>query len=250
VTQDTPKEVNHLDLGRLQHQAMMQGRTLPPLDDNFVMEHQSMIEAIASTIVGRGALPTGVEFDDLVSWGGEGLIKAYRNYRSDKGTTFKTYAYYRIRGEMYDRIRSEWQYRNPVDYAEQRRKIQERIADVVEEALATNMDVSGTEIEERMTHLISDSAIVCLVSLEGVEEVEGVSDDRFDMVESNHSELWDEVSKLDAEERQVIEMFYIHGLKQKEISEKLNQSRSRICRIHMKVLEKLRRRLSRQKISS
>jgi RNA polymerase sigma factor for flagellar operon FliA len=244
------KEVNKVDVNRLQHQSLMQSRPLPPLDDDFVREHQSMIEAIASGIVGRGALPTGVDFDDLVSWGGEGLIKAYRNYRPDKGTVFKTYAYYRIRGEMYDRIRSEWQYRNPVDYAEQRRKIQERIADVVEEALATNVDVSGSEIEERMNHLIYDSAVVCLVSLEGIEDVEGVPDDRFEAAETNHSELWDEIAKLDTEERQVIEMFYVHGLKQKEISEKLNQSRSRVCRIHMKVLDKLRRRLSRQKLQS
>jgi DNA-directed RNA polymerase specialized sigma subunit len=42
-------------------------------------------------------------------------------------------------------------------------------------------------------------------------------------------------------------MFYVHGLKQKEIAEKMNQSRSRVCRIHMKVLEKLRRRLLKRK---
>jgi RNA polymerase sigma factor for flagellar operon FliA len=242
-----PGNLNELDVARLQQHDMVQGRTLAPMTDAFVKDHQPMIEAIASSIVVRASLPTGIEFGDLVSWGMEGLIKAYSNYRSDKGTVFKTYAYYRIRGEMYDRIRSEWQYRNPTDYAEQRRKIQERIADVVEEALATSGDISGSEIEERMTHLISDSALVCLVSLDSVEELEGVTDERFEMIDAQHSELWEEVADLDPEERQVIEMFYVHGLKQKEIAEKMNQSRSRVCRIHMKVLEKLRRRLLKRK---
>lgn len=206
-----------------------------------------MVEAIASAISGKGSLPTGIEFDDLVSWGMEGLIKAHGNYRPEKGSAFRTYAYYRIRGEMYDRIRSEWQYRNPVDYAEHRRKIQERIADVVEEVLATSDQLNPSQVEERMASLIQESAVVCLVSLDGVEDLEGMHDPQFDVIDAQQSELWEEVAKLDPEERQVVELFYVHGLKQKEIAEKLNQSRSRVCRIHTKVLEKLRRRLLKRK---
>ena len=41
----------------------------------------------------------------------------------------------------------------------------------------------------------------------------------------------------------MIELFYIHGLKQVEIAEHLKLSKSRICRIHMNVLEKLKKRL-------
>ncbi|NBV41152.1 sigma-70 family RNA polymerase sigma factor [bacterium] len=243
-----PKYVNALDITRLQQQDLASKRTgLAPLTDEFVQEHLPMIEAIASSISGKGSLPTGIEFEDLVSWGIEGLIKAHKNYKSDKGTIFKTYAYYRIRGEMYDRVRSEWQYRNPTDYSDHRRKIQERIADVVEEALAATGDVSQKTIEERMNHLIYDSAIVCLMSLEAVEDVEGVPDQSFALAEDAHSDLWDEVGKLDDEERQIVDLFYVQGLKQKEIADKLNQSRSRVCRVHMKVLDKLKRRLSKKR---
>ena len=38
-------------------------------------------------------------------------------------------------------------------------------------------------------------------------------------------------------------MFYIKGYKQNEIAKTLKYSNSRVCRIHMKVLEKLKRRL-------
>lgn len=237
------ENLNQLDLGRLQQQSLNYSRSLPPLDDEFFAKHQAMIEAIASAFVSKGSLPVGVEFDDLVSWGGEGLIKAYRNYNVNKGSSFKTYAYYRIRGEMYDHVRLEWHYRNPTDFSEQRRLIQERIADVVEEALSADGEVSESRIEERMASLIHDSAVVYLLSLDGLEDLDGQFDTRYESIDSNYSDLWDEIKTLDSEERQIIELFYVHGMKQKEISERLNQSRSRVCRIHMKVLEKLKRRM-------
>jgi RNA polymerase sigma factor FliA len=238
-----------LDVGKLKYAAKYS--EIRPMDDAFIEEHRPMIEGVASQIMSRGSVPSVIEFGDLVSFGMEGLIKAHRNFKSDKGSSFKTYAYYRIRGEMYDRIRTEWQYRNPGDYADYRKRIQDRIADVVEEAI-TDLDASpnATDMDGRFLDLLSDSAMVCLMSIDVVGDVEGGKDVAIEALDNTDETLWAEIKSLDMIEQQFIDLFYIKGIKQKDIADQMNQSRSKICRLHMRILEKLRKRLKRRMIDT
>jgi RNA polymerase sigma factor for flagellar operon FliA len=54
-------------------------------------------------------MPHGVTYDDLVAAGLEGLAQAARAYDPSRGVQFATYALPRIRGAMYDDVRSaDW----------------------------------------------------------------------------------------------------------------------------------------------
>ena len=214
------------------------------ITDEFVQEHMSMIEAIASKIVRSGKKPSCLEFEDLVSFGVEGLIKAFQNYKEDKGSAFKTYAYYRIRGEMYDRIRQEWQYRNPNDYQEYRKQIQDRIAEVIDGAVEAEAGREGAVPQTFSTDLISGAGMSHLMSLDGITDTHGMNDPAMDLVDEGILNIRQEIETLDGEEKRLIEMFYLEDMSQKQIAEKLKKSRSKICRMHMKVLEKLKRRLT------
>jgi RNA polymerase sigma factor (sigma-70 family) len=89
-----------------------------------------------------------------------------------------------------------------------------------------------------------------------MEDVDNVSinqaEDPTDMLinridsDQDHMILLEEVKTLEEDERKIIELFYFKEMKQKEIAEALNLSRSKVCRMHMKILEKLRRRLERR----
>ncbi len=243
--------VTHLtvDIGKLSQADKYS--EIRPLDDAFIEEHRAMIEGVAAQIMSKGSAPSVIEFGDLVSFGMEGLMKAHRNFKPDKGSSFKTYAYYRIRGEMYDRIRAEWQYRNPGDYADYRRRIQDRIADVVEEAI-TDLDAApvSADLEGRFLDLLSDSAMVCLMSIDVVGDIEGTKDVAMDAIDNADDTLWEEIKALDATEQQFIDLFYIKGIKQKDIADQMNQSRSKICRLHMRILEKLRKRLKKRMVDA
>lgn len=214
----------------------------------------SIVEAIASNIAGSGRIPPCIGFDDLVSWGIEGLIKAHRNYKSDKGSQFKTYAFYRIRGEILDRIRSEWQYRNPHEYTDYRKKLQDRIAEIAEEALEDPAlaENSAAAYEEAVQSIVANSAISCLISSDSIDIESHMAGTRnpetefFEEEEASYRLLWSEINTLDAEEKELVELFYVKGLKQKEIAAKLNFSNSKVCRLHMKILDKLRRRMSKK----
>ena len=47
-------------------------------------------------------LPPYVDLEDLVAYGQMGLAEAARDFDPARGTQFSTFAYYRIRGAIYD----------------------------------------------------------------------------------------------------------------------------------------------------
>jgi len=178
------------------------------MSDEFVVEHRPMVEALAANISGSGKLPIGIEYDDLVSWGMEGLIKAYKNFDDSKGSQFKTYAYYRIRGEILDRIRKEWRYRNPNDYQEHKKRIQDRIAEVAEESL-DNADPNQST-SETVNSLLSNAGVMCLMSIENIEIVadkEGMGDPEKEFIDNDKSVLWEEINSLEETEKKLVELF-------------------------------------------
>ena len=54
------------------------------------------------------------------------------------------------------------------------------------------------------------------------------------------------VKDLDNDEKQIVKMFYIDSLNQKEIAEHLGYSKSKVSRMHADILNKLRIRLQRK----
>src|SRR5690606_5178704 len=77
-------------------------------DASLVVErHGELVRRIAHHLAAR--LPSSVEVDDLIQAGMLGLIDADRNFQSDQGAAFETYASIRIRGAMIDEIRrGDW----------------------------------------------------------------------------------------------------------------------------------------------
>lgn len=219
------------------------------ISQEFITEHMSLIESVSSNITSSSKMPPGVIFNDLVSWGVEGLVKAKNNYDDSKGAQFKTYAFYRVRGEILDSLRKEWSYRKPTDYRADKARIENRIAELT--LAATDSSSSGEKIS--ISDLISNSAMVYLVSLEDIDagsqaaEAANLEDDVLDQVDTElyRSVLLEEIKELSDDEKDIVKLFYFENKKQKDIAQELGMSRSKVCRIHMKILEKLRRRLER-----
>ncbi len=236
-----------VNISQLHQEELRKKHEAGSVSNEFVQEHMSMVESISSTILGMGKVPPCIEFDDLISWGIEGLIKAKKNFKGDKGAQFKTYAYYRIRGEILDKIRSEWQHRNPGDYDEYRKRVQGRIADMAIDQLE-NTDVDSS-IQSTVHSVIESSGMVFMISAEDYDlesEKKGTKNPEVEQVDESPGVLWEEIKSLTSEEQEILDMFYVRGLKQVEIADRLNYSRSKVCRLHMQVLSKLRNRLNKR----
>ena len=217
------------------------------LTDNFFEEHIGLIQAIASNTISAGKTPPGIEFEDLVSWGIEGLIKAKQRYEEGRGSTFKTYAYYRIRGEMFDRIRKEWKYLNPGDFQKHRQKIRERIADLAEAAME-EMEATGKttqDYERQMVNLVASSGVSSMLSMDfdniQVEsKSSGTLNPEKELIDSAHPELIQAIRRMSEQEQRLVELFYFQDLKQNQIAKLLNVSKSTVSRMHMSILQKLK----------
>src|SRR3954447_1384288 len=79
------------------------------------------VRSIAGKI--KEQLPREIEFDDLYNYGMQGLLEAAERYDRKHGVGFQTFAYYRVRGAMFDGLRAMgWLPRN--EY--QRMRFEER----------------------------------------------------------------------------------------------------------------------------
>jgi RNA polymerase sigma factor for flagellar operon FliA len=166
---------------------------------------------------------------------------------------FKTYATYRIRGEILDYIRKEWKIRNP-NY--QRKVDRDKVEEKMLEMARNTLDEMGPRTdEERDAALqlsISNTAVVYLLSLESVENIsealqkDDISNEIIGRIERTNERvsLHDSLMELDENERKVIKMYYYENKSQIEISRALNMSKSKVSRLHMRILEKLKHKVS------
>jgi len=217
--------------------------------NEVISNHIDLIQMISANIVASGKVPPGVSFDDLVSYGTEGIIKAWDSFDAGRGIQFKVYASYRVRGEILDKIRKEWKYRNPGSY----KAVQGKVAQA---AIDTKGDEKKTTKEEEVKEMVSNSAVAFLLSTddndnEVISRTEGMTDPAnsvIDQIELSRERrvLWDEVKDLAEDEKQIITMIYIEDKTQKEIAKAMGYSKSKISRMHADVLKRLKLRLMRR----
>ncbi len=216
-------------------------------------QYMPLVNSIASMVSGKG-LPPSIDFNDLVSDGVIGLMKAWENFDPDRGVKFETYASYRIRGEILDGLR----YHNPVPY-----RVQVMIRDMAKKGysefikerdlrLPKKKELSEEEFKSavaKIRKIISASALMYLLSLEEVQEkaeveVEGEITPPEEVEFSELRErLKKAVSELPSPQKEVVEMFYHKGISQKDIAQKLDLSRPKVNRLLGKAVTLLREKL-------
>src|SRR6056297_517073 len=79
----------------------------PEVRDRLVEQYAPLVKYVAGKVA--VGMPHNVEFDDLVGYGVFGLFDAIEKFNPDKHVKFKTYAVTRIRGAIFDELRTlDW----------------------------------------------------------------------------------------------------------------------------------------------
>ena len=121
----------------------------PHLREFFIVKYAPLVKYVAGKVA--VGMPNNVEFDDLVGYGVFGLLDAIDKYDPEKNVKFNTYAVTRIRGAIFDELRSiDWV---PRSVRQQSREIEEVIADLEARLghAATDVEISealGMSVEE------------------------------------------------------------------------------------------------------
>jgi len=207
----------------------------------LIDEGQPLVYSLASRI--HRTVPVRVDLNDLIAYGEVGLAEAARDFDSGKGAQFTTFAYYRIRGEIYDGLsKMTWMSRSRY----RRLKFQQHANDILnKEAGKTGGENSSVATEADWLGNVSEKlAVVFLSSSNGDLSEESIEDGEASAPtvvaqKEEDANLHRVVSELPDQQRRLIELIYFEGSTLQEAGNRLGFSKSWASRLHTKALEGL-----------
>lgn len=232
----------------------------PAIREAFIRQYAPLVKYVAGKVA--VGMPHSVEFEDLVGFGVFGLIDAIDKFDPEKNVKFKTYAVTRIRGAIFDELRSiDWV---PRSVRQKTREIEETIVDLeaklgrpasdAETAIA--LGVSEDEYSKMLLKISSTSVLSLSDVWYSGEDADKISIG--DSIESPVSLNPDSqierdeikrvivqaINELPDKEKKVLVLYYYEDLTLKEIGEVLEVTESRISQLHTKAIMRLRSKLT------
>ena len=199
-------------------------------------------------------LSKDIEFDDLVSYGMLGLLEAAERFDPKYGANFMTFAYYRIRGAIYDGLRgmgwvsrSEYQ---KVRFEQQAtaflNNVNDRqmipVSDGSKRLATTEQEVS--ELADVVGNLVT-IYVTALDAMEGFQVKDETTPALDDSVELQQSRelVQQALEKLPEQERKLLKLYYYKENSLEDVGKQLGLSKSWTSRLHARAIEKLSRLL-------
>lgn len=221
--------------------------------------HQKVL-LLARRVYERLSPEAGVQLEDMVSYGAIGLLEAFDRYDDGRGIQFSTFAEYRIRGAMYDALRTQdtftrrrRQLAKKVEAAQIKMRDQLR-RDPLPEEVAAELGVSLDEYWE-MIDRVKPVSHVSLDSPQGDDEEGRPLIDRIISranpgpdtrvaMQQIRTKLKSSIRELPDKERQCVMMYYGKDLSMAEIAAVYGITVSRVSQILTSARTSLRKKLS------
>lgn len=214
-----------------------------PGPSELIADGRALVRSLALRIYRN--IPIKVDLDDLIAYGELGLAEAARDFDAELGNQFSTFAYYRIRGAIYDGLaKMTWTSR-----ARYRRMRNESMANQVLEAEKHKVSGDSSSIEENgawFARTTEQLAVVYLASGSDSDHdpIESAQDPGECVVQrvmhlEVSSKVRELVKKLPAPESRLIQLVYFEGYTLQDAGDVLGISKSWASRLHAKILESL-----------
>jgi RNA polymerase sigma factor for flagellar operon FliA len=208
--------------------------------DKLVEAYRGYAEAITKEVLRK--LPPGIDRADLHAAADLGLVEAARSFDPSRGILFKTYAYYRIKGAVYDCLRKTGWF-SKTEYKQMRFEAaaSEYLADY---AAAPPPEGSAAEEYQHLKSLTGSVVNCYLLSLDSLVEKQPAdtraSPEELFRGEEERRRVREALAQLPEKNREVMAQLYFHDLTMEEIGRKMGLSKSWVCRLHARGLEMLR----------
>jgi len=218
--------------------------------EQLMQENQGLVRSLASRI--HRKLPPHLELEDLIAYGQVGLAEAAKDFNPSRGSRFSTYAYYRIRGAIYDGVsKMTW-----LSRAQYKRVRYEQMANETLHVENEGMDTApsrGTDAEVRWLRDVSRALAVVYLATQGDFDEEGkgiqiadasTPDPQAALIsQETTKKLHELIESLPAQAKSLIRYTYFEGLTLQEAGDRLGISKSWASRVHARTLEQLARGL-------
>ena len=168
-------------------------------------DYLGLVKALATRIYKK--LPRDMEYDDIRSAGYIGLMDALKKFDSKKGVSFTSYARYRIRGAIFDYLRS-------LDFypRELRRRAKKERTELKDMPPLLSLDVNAYE-EDGATSFVNTLPNLAntAAKVEAIAEASWI------------------LAKTCTSNSTILNLYYLKGLTLKEIGRRLGKSESWVC---------------------
>lgn len=207
--------------------------------DALIAEYMPYAASIASRVY--QSLSKIVEYDEVLATARLGLLEAAKRYNESAGVDFKTFAYYRIKGAIYDGLRKAgWIPRTL--YA--KLKFEEAANDYLQ-FLSDHADSRALETgETEMSETVNSLASIYIISFESaddldVEDTQSIGLEKSAEFRQIRKHMREAINCLPPVEKKLIKMYYFQNKTLEQVGEELNLSKSWTSRLHARALELL-----------
>jgi len=250
LTKDSRKHLNSIALRAYSGQKKS-GKG--EVENDWIAEFLPMVHRIARQVVTY--LKPPLSFEDMVSAGAVGLVRAARDFDPSHQAEFKTYAYIRIKGAILDELRG-WSF-VPPNLSKRIRNAQQLSQKIAEQTGTTPTDTElaeklGITVDE-LYEMFENARAQHFMSLDGSGDDSpalgpflaahtSVPDEQIERAELI-DKLAEAIQQLSQRQRQVIVLYYQQHLTMKQIAETLEITESRVSQLHASALFNLSVRL-------
>ena len=231
----------------------------PKIRETFATQYAPLVKYVAGKVA--VGMPHNVEFDDLVQFGVFGLLDAIDKYDPEKNVKFKTYAVTRIRGAIFDELRSiDWV---PRSVRQKTREVEDCIGSLEARLgrTATDQEIAGALglSEEEYLKTMQKISATSMLSINDVW-YSGDENDKMSIGDSIESPaslnpeviaerdeirrvIVEAINELPDKEKKILVLYYFEDLTLKEIGQVLDVTESRVSQLHTKAIMRLRFKL-------
>lgn len=216
--------------------------------DGFIRQYMPFAASVANRVC--QTLSPAIDHDEVLCNARVGLLEAAKRYDEKQEVDFRTFAYYRIKGAIYDGLRrSGWLPRSLY----QKIKFEEAANEYLQHKAdgARKDDILLSKTDEEIGDMVNTLASIYVVSLDAAFE----DGEEFDEAQSNvdlekmtefmevRKYMREAISSLPYKEKQLVMMYYFQNRTLEEIGVRLSLSKSWVCRLHARALELMLKRI-------
>lgn len=215
-----------------------------PTRDELIEQYRPYVRKIVSKVM--KTISRDVDFDDLVGYGELGLIEAAERFNPKFKVNFMTFAYYRIRGAIYDGLRGMgWVSRSQYAKIRYEEKANSYVQSV-NERNASNYEQNSLRDEvNQLGDVITGLASIFITSLDASDNIqlktESPESDPYQQVELKQAKklIRKALEKLPDQEKKLLDLYYYKDLTLEQAGKTLGLSKSWASRLHARAIEKL-----------
>jgi RNA polymerase sigma factor for flagellar operon FliA len=212
--------------------------------DELISQYMPYAASIASRVC--QSLSSAVDYEEVLCNARLGLLEAARRFDETQEVDFRTFAYYRIKGAIYDGLRrSGWLPRTL--YA--KIKFEEAANEYLQ-----NRSLCGTskavqeEDDNTVAATVNSLASIYIISLDAADDIDVEDENAPDLEQRTEfmqirQYMRDAIGSLPEKEKQLVKMYYFQNKTLEEIGDRLGLSKSWTSRLHARALELLFKRI-------